>query len=162
MPAIRPARTANDLKIVKHLFEEYAASLPFDLDFQGFEAEMAGFPGRYAEPAGKILVAGRQGEIIGCVALRALEGTVCEMKRLYVRPGQQRRGAGRKLAETIVSEAASMGYTAMRLDTAPGMTAAITLYRSMGFAEIAPYCHNPIPGALFFELNLQSRQAGQT
>lgn len=90
MPAIRPARTANDLKIVKHLFKEYASSLPFDLDFQDFEAEMAGFPDKYAAPAGKILVAEHRGEVIGCVALRALEGTVCEMKRLYVRPGQPR------------------------------------------------------------------------
>ena len=48
-----------------------------------------------------------------------------------------------------------MGYQRMRLDTVePVMKDAVAMYRRIGFREIAPYCTNPIAGALYMELAL--------
>jgi ribosomal protein S18 acetylase RimI-like enzyme len=76
------------------------------------------------------------------------------MKRLYVRPAHRGTGAGRELARHAVSAARELGYARMRLDTVPSMTSARGLYRSLGFREIEPYRHNPIPGTAYMELTL--------
>jgi len=155
MTTIRRAGSLEDYAMAAELFRAYAASLDFGLDFQGFEEELATLPGSYAEPAGCLLLAEVGATPAGCIALRPLpaEGT-CEMKRLYVAPDHRGSGAGRLLAEALLAEARARGYRRMRLDTVPGMEAAISLYRRLGFREIAPYRHNPLPGALYFELDL--------
>ena len=112
-------------------------------------------PGEYSSPRGRILVAEKEGETIGCVALRDLGEGVCEMKRLYVRPAFRGGGIGRSLAEEIVRIAKQEGYEKMRLDTLASMKTAIALYRSMGFRDIEPYRFNPICGAVYLELNLR-------
>jgi putative acetyltransferase len=94
------------------------------------------------------------GEIVGCVGVRELDDEACEMKRLFVRPEHRSSGAGRALAEAAVAAGRELGYARMRLDTVPSMTAARALYRSLGFGEIPPYRHNPIPGTAFLELAL--------
>jgi putative acetyltransferase len=152
--SIVDALAVDGLLKVRSLFEEYADSLGIDLCFQDFQQELASLPGSYAPPQGRLLLALSDGELAGCVALRPLNQGVCEMKRLYVRPAFRSLGLGRMLAERIVSEARSAGYQRMRLDSLPAMAAAITLYRRMGFQEIAPYRLNPIAGAVFFELQL--------
>ena len=135
----------------RELLREYAASLGFDLHFQEFQKEVAGFPGEYSAPDGRFLLAQEDGKTAGCVALRKISDGVCEMKRLYVRPEFRKSGIGRKLTETIIDEARKMGYTHMRLDTVPFMNEAIALYLSLGFKEIESYRYNPIQGAKFME-----------
>lgn len=142
------------LEAVRKLFQEYASSLGISLDFQSFDEELADLPGDYRPPAGRLLLAHWAGEPAGCVALRRIEGSICEMKRLYTRPGFRRLGIGRALCEALIEEARRGGYERMRLDTLPSMEAAKAMYVSFGFREIAPYRYNPIEGAMFLELEL--------
>lgn len=149
--SIRPARDEHDVARVRDLFREYVAALGIDLSFQGFDAELAGLPGRYAAPRGTLLLAYEpDGQTIGCVGVRPLDrpGT-CEIKRLYVRQTGRGSGAGRALAREAIKFAVSAGYREVVLDTLPGMIAAIALYRDLGFAEILPYWESAIPGTIY-------------
>jgi putative acetyltransferase len=139
---------------VRALLRAYADSLPFKLDFQGFDRELAELPGAYAPPRGALLVARIDGEVSGCVALRPLTQEICEMKRLFVLPTARGAGLGRRLAAAVVEEARRLGYSRMRLDTTPGMETAQRLYEELGFVETAAYTHNPVTGTRFLELQL--------
>ncbi len=150
-----PAVDTRSVAIVRELFREYADSLEFSLDFQDFEQEVRGLPGEYAPPRGVLFLAWVEGDAAGCVGVRPIDSETCEMKRLYVRPEFRVRGVGRVLAGRAVEEGQKMGYERMWLDTVPSMTAAITLYRSMGFSDIPPYRQNPVRGALFLERKLR-------
>ncbi len=154
---IRPASGIADLEAVRALLDEYVRELGVDLCFQGFAEERAGLPGEYVPPRGRLLIAERGGSAAGCVALRPLDAHTAEMKRLYLQPAARGTGLGRRLALAVIGEARAAGYGRLRLDTLPSMGAAIAMYRGLGFREIAPYRHNPVPGALFLELALGPR-----
>ena len=126
------AATPDDLAAVRELFTEYARSLSYHICFDTFQAELAALPGGYL----LILLAGVEGRLAGCIAVRALGEGVCEMKRLYVREQFRGTGAGRGLAERAIGWAREQGFHVMRLDTLPDrMMAAVSLYRSLGFRE---------------------------
>ncbi len=148
---IGSAETAADIAAAVTLFRAYAASLPVDLGYQNFEAELAAMPGKYAPPGGALLLArGADGAAIGCVALRPMdEPGCCEMKRLYVAPEGRGSGLGRALVEAIIGEATRLGYREIRLDTLATMTGAIALYRKSGFVPMAAYYDTPIEGTIF-------------
>ena len=133
---------------------QYADSLNFDLEFQGFSQELATLPGHYAPPEGCILLAEESGCFVGCVALRPLEDKICEMKRLYVRSGYRRRGIGRMLACSVIDRAREIGYEKMRLDTIATMKEAKTLYYSLEFRNIKAYRYNPLDEPTYMELEL--------
>lgn len=149
------AESPAQISQARELFLEYAQSLGFSLCFQNFDKELANLPGDYAPPDGRLLLAELESQVAGCVALHKLESGICEMKRLYLRPQFRGKGLGRALAGRIIAEARQMGYQRMRLDTVePAMRDAVAMYRRIGFREIAPYCNNPIAGALYMELEL--------
>lgn len=153
--SIFQAQSPAEIAQARELFVEYAQSLGFSLCFQNFDQELAGLPGDYSPPKGRLLLAEYQGQLAGCVALRPKESGICEMKRLYLRPQFRGKGLGRLLAERIIAEARQIGYARMRLDTVePVMKDAVAMYRKLGFKDIAPYCENPIAGALYMELEL--------
>jgi ribosomal protein S18 acetylase RimI-like enzyme len=144
-------RGADDLAAATALFRAYASSLEIDLAYQDFEAEMAAMPGKYAPPDGELLLAkDADGTALGCVALRPFgpQGC-CEMKRLYVVPKARGRGLGVALGSAIVKAAQRMGYREMLLDTLPSMTAAIAMYRKLGFATAGAYYDTPVAGTVF-------------
>ena len=145
----------EEMPLVRELFEEYAASLGFDLCFQDFDRELETLPGEYAPPDGAIIIAFSDGAAAGCVALRRIGGAVCEMKRLFVRPAFRGKGIGRALAEAVVEHARRLGYDSMKLDTLATMGAANALYGSLGFTACEPYRYNPCEGAVYLELRLR-------
>ena len=153
-PAIEHAAGPEDVEAVRTLFLEYQESLGIDLCFQGFDREVAGLPGDYTPPVGRLLVARDNGAAIACVALRRLDAQTCEMKRLYVQRSHRGLGLGRALAEAVISEARLIGYERMCLDTLPSMSEAAVLYERLGFRDIEPYTENPVPGARFLQLEL--------
>lgn len=158
-PRIAAATSATDLEEARALFREYFATSARDADFavclarHGPDAELAGLPGDYAPPRGRLLLArvdDGPAAVAGCVALRPTEEPgVAEMKRLYVRPAYRGRGVGRALVVAVLEEAARAGYGALVLDTLPSMVAAQALYRELGFATVAASASHPVAGALF-------------
>ena len=156
------ARTTLQFEAARILIQEYAtyigALLGVDLSFQNIEAELNQLPDMYGPPSGCLLLAGRDERWVGCAALRRFSDGVCEMKRLYIKPDARAANLGRRLAETLVIKARLLGYRRMVLDTLEDMTAARTLYRSLGFREIKPYYFNPMEGVSYMELALGTAQ----
>jgi putative acetyltransferase len=157
------AQSAEQLQAVRSLFSEYARSLAVDLCFQNFEAELAHLPGEYTAPAGALLLAQVDGQPAGCVAMRPLpeadHTNACEMKRLYVRPAFRRHGLGRLLTQKLIDLATQAGHSCMLLDTLDDMEAARGLYATLGFVEIPPYYFNPIAGAHYLKVSLDTTAA---
>jgi GNAT superfamily N-acetyltransferase len=152
---IRPARSAADLQAVAALFTAYATSLPIELSYQDFEAELAGLPGKYAPPRGEVFLArDLDGVPIGCAAMRPLDDGVGEMKRLFLRPEARGLGLGRALTQAVIEQARTVGYGELKLDTLASMDAALALYEQMGFERTAAY-YAPTPaGTIFLRLHL--------
>ncbi len=157
-PAALRAAMPEDIERVRALFQEYAQWLKVDLCFQGFDRELAGLPGAYAPPRGRLVVAGGPGEAFGCIALRPLGAPaladVGEVKRLYVQPSHRGEGWGRRLAEALIADARAIGYRELKLDTLEFMADAKRLYATLGFRACAPYYDNPLPGVVYMSLAL--------
>jgi ribosomal protein S18 acetylase RimI-like enzyme len=140
---------------VRRLFRsyvaEYAATISESLCFQGFEAELAGLPGRYASPSGCLSLAMAEDAPAGCEAMRDLGDGTCELKRLFVVPPYRGRGVGRLLVEEGIRRGERAGYRRMALDTLPEMAGALALYRGLGFTETAPYWDCPVERTIYLE-----------
>lgn len=152
--SIRPAGIPADLEAVIAIFREYVASPTVSLAYQNYEAEFADLPGKYAEPDGRILLAWLDGAVVGCAALRRVDGQRCELKRVYVRPSARGRHIGRMLVERMIREARQAAYSTMCLDVLPEFAAARQLYETLGFVPAPPVSDNPIPGTAFLALEL--------
>ena len=150
------AITAEQLAQVRALFEEYWTSFGFTPCFQNFAAELAGLPGDYVRPGGRLALALVESQPAGCAALRLLDRERCEFKRLYLRPQFRNGGRGRQLLAWVIAEARAAGYRQLVWDTMPVMAEALALYERAGFARTGPYSDHPTPGAIFLRLELDS------
>lgn len=153
---ILPATNA-DLADVRRLFVEYQTEFGFTPCFQNFQNEIDTLPGKYAEPAGCLLMArDGEGNPIGTIALRPMDAAgTCEMKRLYVSRAARGTGLGQDLMNAIFDAARQRGYKIMRLDTIRGkMDRAIAMYRKAGFREVAPWYETDMKELAFFEKHL--------
>ncbi len=149
------AKSESEVATAAGLFREYEAWLGLDLCFQGFEAELASLPGKYAPPDGRLFLAYSDDKLAGCIALRNLNDGICEMKRLFVRDQFRGQKIGVSLIEKLISATREIGYSKIRLDTyPPKMGKAANLYESFGFVEIPRYYDNPHDDVLFMELTL--------
>ena len=144
------AESPEQLQQIRRLFEEYWKAFGFTPCFQNFDQELAGLPGAYAEPEGRLALALVDERPAGCIALRRFDAERGEAKRLYVRPEFRGRGIGRALVEWLIGEARQAGYRELVGDTLPVMSAALELYDRFGFERTAEagtiYLRLPISG----------------
>jgi putative acetyltransferase len=153
---VAPAATPDDWAAAERLIRAYLAELPFEVDFQDVDEELAALPSAYGGPDGTLLLAHDDAEgAVGVVGIRRFDEHDAELKRMYLEPGARGTGAGRALAEAAISAARSCGYRRMLLDTVARLAPAIAIYEGLGFVEIEPYRHNPLDDARYFALDLR-------
>jgi GNAT superfamily N-acetyltransferase len=103
----------------------------------GWYAEVT--PPKVTPPDGVFLVAYWDGEPVGCGALKRLDATTGEIKRMYVAPEGRRRGVARAVLARLEDEARTLGYAALQLETGTVQHEALALYESAGWTPIPPY-----------------------
>jgi putative acetyltransferase len=162
---IAVARWPEDTEIARALLTNYGQSLATaGVCVVGYEEELRGLPGKYAEKKADLLLARVAGETAGCVAIteRVLaDGTRAgEMKRLWVEPRFRGLRLGHGLVVAAIDWVRSQGCGAVVLDTVnAAMPEAAALYRSLGFDETGRFNDNPVPGLTFYILKLSSETA---
>lgn len=124
------------------------------LELQDYEEELRHLEGKYGPPRGALILAAENGAAAGCIALREMDETRCELKRLYVCPAFRGRGLGRTLTDMIIARAREAGYREMLLDTLPFLRSARRIYRAAGFREIEKYNDSPMDDASYMKLEL--------
>ena len=128
------------------LFREYLAWLsgqlwqqhrvPIDdVEIEGAHATFRVEWPRLFGSRGRMLLAVVDGSPAGVAALKPVSAEECELKRMYVRPEHRGLGVAGRLLDRLVSDARSLGYGSMRLETFDFMTTAHALYRRRGFVD---------------------------
>lgn len=135
-------RNFVDWHLERHTEDKDLISQYFDQ--ASFESELNELPGKYVYPDGALLLACYENSPAGCVALRKMDSSSCEMKRMFVYEQYHGLGIGRRLSTEIVNEAKKLGYSKMKLDTSFRQIEAINLYQSLGFKKCKPYYDLPI------------------
>ncbi len=123
--------------------------------------------GRDTEPGGPpssvdvfLVARDDDGCVLGCGALRRIDESTVELKRMYVRPAVRGTGVGRALLRALEDEAAGMGASRVLLETGPLQREAIALYESAGYRAIpcfGPYVDEPTSRC--FERTLTTQQS---
>ena len=146
---------------IKSLFTEYTQYLVENdskfkeyLEIQKYDNEIDNLEDKYGMPWGRLYIAFYENQVAGCIALRKLNETECEMKRLYVKPEFRNKGIAKMLVEKVVSDSKGIGYSSMLLDTLPFLQTAIKMYRKMGFYEIGCYNDSPLDSTIYMKLDL--------
>jgi len=136
---------------VRNLIIEYTQMLNRDLSFQNIDDELKDPSKKYTAPAGELLVAIENDEVVGMIAYHKHSTTRCEMKRLYVKPKYRGMKLGEQLIQKLIELAIQSGYTEMVLDTLLPLQSAIYLYQKLGFQQCEPYYNNPMNDVIYFK-----------
>ncbi|MCI8628077.1 MAG: GNAT family N-acetyltransferase [Firmicutes bacterium] len=136
---------------VRNLIIEYTQMLNRDLSFQNIDDELKDPSKKYTAPAGELLVAIENDEVVGMIAYHKHSATRCEMKRLYVKPKYRGMKLGEQLIQKLIELAIQSGYTEMVLDTLLPLQSAIYLYQKLGFQQCEPYYNNPMNDVIYFK-----------
>ena len=166
MLTISQVNTETEITAVQELMREYAAwsftIVPGSENspaWEGFEAELASLPGKYAPPAGRLLLAMQDGQPAGCVCLKAHDDTTSELKRLYVRPAFRGQNIGQQLVKVLIEEARQIQYQKIVLDSHFSMEKAHAIYEESGFRRVsAPddFPEDIKPFVVFMECDLSA------
>jgi carbonic anhydrase len=148
------ASNPEDFLTAKKLILEYIEWLSFDLAFQHIDEELDDLESMYGDPKGALLLARIQGNAVGVAGIRKFADGECELKRMFVKPGNRGLGIGKLLLAESIEIAKKLNYDVVKLDTADYMKSAIKLYTDMGFVEIPAYRYNPLETARYFELHI--------
>lgn len=148
------AESAEDVAVVRQLWREYWDSIGLPMNFQGFDNELAGLPGVYGAVGGALLLAFHKEESAGTIALRRLNQTSGEVKRLYLRPRFRGHGLGLRLLNEVIQLALALKYDCLYADTLPSMMEALSLYERVGFERVEAYSNTPTPNAIYLRLKL--------
>ena len=146
---------------LKELFREYTDMLveadpkfKAYLDLQHYDDELKDLNKKYGPPEGRLYIAYCDGKPAGCIGLKRLNGTDCELKRLYVRPEFRGHHLSSRLIDIIISDARQIGYKRIRLDTLPPLKSAIHIYKKFGFYETPAYLDSPMEDSIYMCLDL--------
>ena len=93
---------------------------------------------------GRLVLGLVDGEPAASGVLVRVTETLCEGKRLYVRPEFRGRGFGRQMLERVMSDARDMGYTQLRAEVSVLMREGIALYQSYSGENLES--HEPFDG----------------
>jgi N-acetylglutamate synthase-like GNAT family acetyltransferase len=154
MITIRQA-AADDVSDIREIFWEYLQwannrinqEFNFNFDITTMLQHDMDEVNKFMPPNGRLLIAVDDTMVVGCACMHTINPTIAELKRMYVRPDQRRKGLGRVLIQALISDIREAGYTKIRLDSARFMKEAHVLYRSLGFQEIDPYPESEAPEA---------------
>jgi GNAT superfamily N-acetyltransferase len=157
---------SEDLETIRPLFREYRKWIADHADpapssqarvrsgLAEIDRLIDELPGRYGPPHGDVILWFRDDSLVACGAIRSLEPTVGEIKRIFVRPDYRGPAFGVPFVRTLMDRARELGCRKLRTYALPTMTAAIEFYQELGFQPIASYWSHPASGALFFECDL--------
>ena len=165
---IRDAKLPNDVDCIKKLWTDYLTwgneqmqllhgvhphnpSVAVEQDIKMID--------KFLPPNGRLILAFVDDKACGIGCLKSINDDIGEIKRMYVDPSFRKVGAGRAILQSLLTAAKEAGYKKVRLDSPKFMTAAHSLYRSVGFTEIPVYAEVEIPEAfrqylLFMEIDL--------
>lgn len=117
------------------------------LDIEGDDMPKAG-AAELGPPGGTFLVGYRDGRPVCGGGIKRLPDGACEIKRMYVVPGERRKGLARVLLHALEDAARDLGYTTARLDTGPRQPHAVAFYTTEGYRQVPNFNGNPV--ASFF------------
>ena len=154
MPEYILANSQLEYEAAQLLFNEYAQWLNIDLCFQNFDKELQQLSIMYAATNGGIVLCKKNNDFIGCSAIRKIDTTSCELKRMWVQLPYQKLGIGETLLKECISLAKKLNYKEIRLDTLKRLQPAIKLYKKYNFIETEAYYKNPNNDVVYMKLVL--------